>query len=236
MNLDLKFVGEALLQLLPAVPTTLLLTVVAVCCGLAAGTVLALLRFFEIPVLRRIAGGYVTVIRGTPMLTHLLLIYAALPLLLDSAAAQLGLNWSSAQVPMIAFAMVSFSVTASAYGSELIRSGLLSVNQGQLEAALSVGMTVPQALRRIIFPQALAASIPNLTNFIIGMLHATTLAFVVSVVDLNAQAEIIASTNWKFFEAFLAAAALFWGMTVLLERIGAALEKRVNRYNRGGVA
>ncbi|QJC50438.1 amino acid ABC transporter permease [Paenibacillus albicereus] len=236
MNLDLAFIAEALLKLLPAVPTTLLLTAVSVGCGLAAGSVLALLRLFSVPVLGRLAAGWVTVIRGTPMLTHLLLLYAGLPLLLDSLAGQLGSSWTSARIPMIAFAMLSFSVTASAYGSEVIRSGLLAVSRGQMEAALSVGMTVPQALRRIVFPQALAASVPNLTNFVIGMLHASTLAFVVSVVDINAQAEIVASTNWKYFEAFLAAAVLFWAMTLVLERIGAALEKRVNRYHRGGVA
>ncbi|KKC48597.1 MULTISPECIES: amino acid ABC transporter permease [unclassified Paenibacillus] len=236
MNLDPSFIWTAFLELLPAVPTTLILTLVSVVCGLSAGTALALLRYFRVPVLGRLAAGYVTVIRGTPMLTHLLLIYAGLPLLIDGLSQQYGWGWNSAQIPMIGFAFLSFSVTASAYGSEVIRSGLLSVNRGQLEAALSVGMTTAQALRRIVFPQALAASVPNLSNFVIGMMHASTLAFVVSVVDINAQAEIVASTNWKFFEAFLAAAAIFWGLTIVLERISALVERRINLYNRGGVA
>ncbi|WP_127509545.1 amino acid ABC transporter permease [Paenibacillus humicus] len=236
MNLDPSFIWTAFLELLPAVPTTLILTLVSVVCGLSAGTALALLRYFRVPILGRLAAGYVTVIRGTPMLTHLLLIYAGLPLLIDGLSQQYGWGWNSAQIPMIGFAFLSFSVTASAYGSEVIRSGLLSVNRGQLEAALSVGMTTAQALRRIVFPQALAASVPNLSNFVIGMMHASTLAFVVSVVDINAQAEIVASTNWKFFEAFLAAAAIFWGLTIVLERISALVERRINLYNRGGVA
>ena len=236
MNLDPSFIWTAFVELLPAIPTTLLLTLVAVVCGLSAGTVLALLRFFRVPVLGEIAAAYVAVIRGTPMLTHLLLIYAGLPLLIDGLSAQLGLGWNSAKIPLIYFAFLSFSVTASGYGSEVIRSGLLSVSRGQMEAAHSIGMTTAQALRRIIFPQALAASVPNLSNFVIGMLHASTLAFVVSVVDINAQAEIIASTNWKFFEAFLAAAAIFWAMTVLLERVTALIERRIKTYSRGGVA
>ncbi|ASS67917.1 MULTISPECIES: amino acid ABC transporter permease [unclassified Paenibacillus] len=235
MNLDPSFIWTAFLELLPAVPTTLILTLVSVVCGLSAGTALALLRYFRVPVLGRLAAGCVTVIRGTPMLTHLLLIYAGLPLLIDGLSQQYGWGWNSARIPMIGFAFLSFSVTASAYGSEVIRSGLLSVSRGQLEAALSVGMTTAQALRRIVFPQALAASVPNLSNFVIGMMHASTLAFVVSVVDINAQAEIVASTNWKFFEAFLAAAAIFWGLTIVLERISALVERRISLYNRGGV-
>ena len=81
-------------------------------------------------------------------------------------------------------------------------------------------------------PQALAVSLPNLSNSVIGMLHGSTLAFTVSVVDINAQAQIVASTNWKFFESYLAA-AIFWGLTLLIERLTAIIEKRINLYNRG---
>ena len=107
---------------------------------------------------------------------------------------------------MIDFAFISFSITAGAYMSEVVRSGLLAVNRGQIEAAYSVGMTTPQAIRRIVFPQAFAASIPNLSNSFIGMLHGVYARFYRSVVDINAKAQIVASTNWKFFEAYLAAA------------------------------
>ncbi len=68
------------------------------------------------------------------------------------------------------------------------------------------------------------------------MLHGSTLAFTVSVVDINAKAQIVASTNWKFFEAYLAAALIFWGLTFLIERSTSVIEKRINLYNRGGVA
>jgi L-cystine transport system permease protein len=170
------------------------------------------------------------------MLTHLLLVYFGIPMIIDSISAQFGWSFRAASIPMIGFAFFSFSITAGAYASEVVRSGMLAVNRGQMEAAHSIGMTTPQALRRIVFPQALAASLPNITNFIIGMLHASTLAFTVSVVDINAEAQIVASTNWKFFEAYIAAAAIFWGLTILIERLAALIEKRINLYNRGGVA
>ncbi|MFF2017441.1 MULTISPECIES: amino acid ABC transporter permease [Bacillales] len=236
MKLDPSFIWTAFVQLLGAVPTTLYITVVSVLVGFIIGTAVALIRIYKVPVLYPIAVAYVTFIRGTPMLTHLLLIYFGLPVLIDGLSAYFGWSFRSVNMPMIGFAYISFSITAGAYMSEVVRSGLLAVDRGQIEAAHSVGMTTPQALRRIVFPQALAASLPNLSNSVIGMLHGSTLAFTVSVVDINAKAEIVASTNWKFFEAYVAAALIFWGLTVLIERLTAVIEKRINLYNRGGVA
>ncbi|MBT2289723.1 amino acid ABC transporter permease [Paenibacillus albidus] len=236
MKLDPSFIWTAFLQLLSVIPTTLYITIVSVLVGFLIGTCVALIRIYKVPVLYPVAAGYVTFIRGTPMLTHLLLIYFGLPMIIDALAVHYGWSFRAASIPMIGFAYISFSITAGAYMSEVVRSGLLAVDKGQLEAAHSVGMTTPQALRRIVCPQALAASLPNLSNSVIGMLHGSTLAFTVSVVDINAKAQIVASTNWKFFEAYLAAALIFWGLTVLIERAAALVEKRINLYNRGGVA
>ncbi|GMK42009.1 L-cystine transport system permease protein TcyM [Paenibacillus sp. CCS19] len=236
MKLDPSFIWTAFIKLLSAIPVTLEITFVSVFCGLIIGTITALARIYRIPVLAQLSSGYVTFIRGTPMLTHLLLIYFSLPMLIDGLSSQFDLGWNSARIPMIGFAFVSFSITAGAYMSEVVRSSLLAVDRGQMEAAHSVGMTTPQALRRIVFPQAFAAGLPNLSNSLIGMLHGSTLAFTVSVVDLNAKAQIVASTNWKFFEAYLAAALIFWGLTLLIERITGFIERKINVYNRGGVA
>ncbi|WP_123041531.1 amino acid ABC transporter permease [Cohnella candidum] len=236
MKLDPSFIWTAFTQLLSVIPTTLLITAVSVACGLIIGTAVALIRTFRVPVLAPIAAGYVTFIRGTPMLTHLLLIYFGLPIALDALAAQFGWGFRSASIPMIAFAFIAFSITAGGYASEVVRSGLLAVNRGQMEAAHSVGMTTAQALRRIVIPQAFAASLPNISNLVVGMLHASTLAFTVSVVEVTAKAQIVASTNWKFFDAYLAAALIYWGLTLLVERASGLVERRINVYDRGGVA
>jgi len=236
MQLDPSFIWTAFWQLLGAIPTTLSITAVSVLAGFVIGAVTAMLRMYRIPVLAQIASAYVTFIRGTPMLTHLLIIYFGLPMIIDGLAEHFGWSFRSVSIPMIGFAYISFSITAGAYMSEVVRAGILAVDRGQVEAAQSVGMTTFQSLRRIVFPQALAAALPNLANSVIGMLHGSTLAFAVSVVDINAKAQIVASTNWKFFEAYLAAALIFWGLTVLIERVAALIEKRVGAYNRGGVA
>lgn len=236
MNLDPSFIFSAFLSLLTALPTTLLITAVSVIAGLVLGILVTLVRIYNIPVLRQIATGYVTFIRGTPMLMHLLLIYFGLPVVIDAVARYGGWSFQSSSIPLIGFVCIAFSLTAGAYMSEVVRSGIQAVNKGQIEAAYAVGMTTPQALRRIVFPQAFAVSLPNLSNSVIGMLHGSTLAYTISVVEINAKAEIVASTNWKFFEAFIAAALLFWGMTLLIERATAMLEKKINVYNRGGIS
>ncbi|SFF10970.1 L-cystine transport system permease protein [Paenibacillus algorifonticola] len=236
MSLDPGFIWTAFLSLFKALPNTLYITIVSVFVGFIIGTAIALIRIYRIPVLYPLASAYVLFIRGTPMLMHLLLIYFGLPIIIDGLASALGLGFNSTVIPLIGFAYISFSITAGAYMSEVVRAGILSVNRGQMEAAYSIGMTTPQALRRIVLPQALAVCLPNLSNNLIGMLHGSTLAFTVSVVEINAQAQIVAATNWKFLEAYIAAAVLFWGMTILIEQATAWLERRINKYNRGGVA
>ncbi|MNO26456.1 L-cystine transport system permease protein TcyM [compost metagenome] len=235
MKIDLQFIWTALIELLSVVPTTLAITAVSMLCGLAIGIGVALVRRYKVPVLHSIAASYVTFIRGTPMLTHLLLIYFGLPVIIDSLAVQFGWSFRSVSIPMIGFAYISFSITAGAYLSEVVRSGLQAVEKGQLEAAYSIGMTTRQAMGRIVFPQAFAIILPSLSNSTISMLHGSTLVFTVSVVDINAKSQIIASSNWKFFEAYIAAALIYWGITILIERLSALLEKRINIYNRGGV-
>ncbi|ANE46387.1 cysteine ABC transporter permease [Paenibacillus swuensis] len=235
MKIDLSFIGSALVQLLSAIPTTLAITAVSVLCGLVIGSAVALIRINKVPFLNAAAVGYVTLIRGTPMLTHLLLVYFGLPLVIDAVCVHFDWSFRSVSIPMIGFALIAFSITAGAYLSEVVRSGMLAVDKGQIEAAYSVGMTTSQAIRRIVFPQAFAIMLPNLSNSTISMLHGSTLVFTVSVVDINAKSQIIASSNWKFFESYIAAALIYWGLTLFIERLTAIAEKRIQIYNRGGV-
>ncbi|MEH7451527.1 amino acid ABC transporter permease [Gottfriedia acidiceleris] len=235
MKLDFSFIWEAFIQILPAIPTTLFITVLSVLIGFVIGTFTAIVRIYKVPVLSQVASSYVTIIRGTPMITHLLIIYYSISMLLDSLAKHNHFAFNSSSIPMTAFAIISFSITAGAYLSEVVRAGITNIDRGQIEAAYSVGMTTTQALRRIVFPQAFAVSLPNLSNTFIGMLHGSTLAFIVSVVDINAKAQIVASTNWKFFEAYIAAALIFWGITLVIERMTSLLEKRFSVFSRGGV-
>jgi L-cystine transport system permease protein len=92
-----------------------------------------------------------------------------------------------------------------------------------------------QSMKRIVFPQAFALSLPNLCNIFIGFLHTSSIAFIVSQKELNGAANIVASNNLKFLEAYIAAALIYWMLTMLIEGITALLERKLTVYNRGGV-
>ena len=135
MKIDPAFIWTAFIQLLSALPTTLVITVVSVFFGFLIGTAVALIRLYRVPFVHYIATSYVTFVRGTPMLMHLLLIYFGLPVIIDSVSAAMGWNFRSVSIPMIGFAFLSFSITAGAYLSEVVRSGIVAINRGQIEAA-----------------------------------------------------------------------------------------------------
>ncbi len=236
MSIDPGFIWTAFVKLLAALPMTLLITASSVLVGLLIGTAVALLRIYKVPVLQHLAAFYVTFIRGTPMLMHLFLVYFGLPVLIDAVSGALGLAFTSGQIPVLYFVLIAFSLTSGAYQAEIVRSGILAIDRGQVEAAYAIGMTTRQTLARILLPQALAVSLPHLSNSLIGMLHGSTLAFTVTAVEIFSQANIVAATNWKFFEAFIAAALIYWGITVLIEKSVSLVEKKISIYNRGGVA
>jgi L-cystine transport system permease protein len=167
---------------------------------------------------------------------HIFVIYFGFPLLLDQLSEKFDLRIHTNSIPIISFVLIALSLAAGAYLSEIIRSGIISVSNGQMEAAYSVGMTKMQAMVRIILPQALAQSIPNFTNVTIGFLHTSSIAFLVSEKEVTGAANIVASINLKFLEAFIAAGMIYWGLTIIIEGLSYLLEKRVTAYNRGGVS
>ncbi|MBT2654733.1 amino acid ABC transporter permease [Bacillus sp. ISL-18] len=236
MTFDLPFIWTALKEIIKSLPITLILTIVPLLVGFLIGMVVAFVRIYQTRFLYRAANGYVSFFRGTPIIMHIMVIYYGIPLLIDQVSLKFSFNIQSSKIPIILFVLTALSLAAGAYLSEIIRSGIISVSAGQLEAAYSVGMTKLQAMFRIILPQALAQSIPNFTNIFVGFLHTSSIAFLVSEKELTGAANIVASTNLKFLEAFIAAGIIYWGLTIIVEGISLLLEKRVTSYNRGGVA
>ncbi|MED4600887.1 amino acid ABC transporter permease [Paenibacillus validus] len=236
MQIDFGFILEAFMAMLKALPLTLVISIVPLFTGFIVGTVVAFVRMYEVKYIHRIAQFYVSFFRGTPLLLHIMLIYFALPMIFDALAVRYGWEVRSNVIPLILFILVAFTLNIGAYMSETIRSGILSVSIGQLEAALSVGMTTPQAMKRIVIPQALMVSLPNLLSKFVGLLHGSSLAFMISLQELNGTAHIVAMRNWKYLEAYIAAAVVYWILTIIAEYISGLLEKRLNVYSRGGVA
>ncbi|WP_337982629.1 amino acid ABC transporter permease [Lysinibacillus sp. C5.1] len=235
MTIDVAFIGQALQEIFKVLPLTLFMTFTPVCLGILIGIIVAFVRLKQLKILAPLLNFYVSFFRGTPIIMHIMLIYFGIPIVVDAMAQALSLDFQSNTIPILFLVLLALTLSAGAYASEIIRSGILGVPQGQLEAAYAVGLTFSQAMRRLILPQAFSQSIPNFTNVFIGFLHATSLAFFVSIKELTGAANIVASVNLKFLEAFIAVGLIYWGVSIVVEWFAHQIEKRVTAYSKGGI-
>ena len=228
--LDYGFMVEVAPALLRALPVTLNVTVVSMSLALPLALAIALVRVYRLPVLRQAAVAYVSAMRGTPLLVQIYLSYYGLPKLLNHLGDRYGWSIDVSSIPAIAFIYLAFTLNVGAYASEIIRASISAIDRGQMEAALSVGMTRWQGLRRIVLPQAFAIALPGLGNSLIALLKDSSLAFLVSVVELMGEAKIQGARGLQFFEVYLVAAIVYWVVCIAIERGVAVLERRVRRH------
>ncbi len=224
---DFRAVFEQIPQIIRYLPVTLELAVAAMFFGLLLALVIAIIKMRQIPVLTPIAGFYVSLIRGTPIIVQLYIAYFGVPMLLRSFSDSMGLGWDINGVPGFLYAVIALAINESAYNSETIRAALQSVGKGQIEAASALGMTYIQALRRIIIPEAVEVALPNLGNSFIGVIKGTSLAFTCAVVEMTAQGKIIGGRTYRYFEVYVSLAIIYWVITVVIEQLLKAAEKRL---------
>ena len=228
MNLfDFSVVYDDFWEILKFIPVTLELTLVAMVSGLLIGFLIALIRIKKIPVLNQIAGVFISAIRGTPVLVQLYITYFGIPILLKYINYYYGTDLAVAKVPPILFAMVALSLNQAAYNSVTIRSALEAVNRGEMDAAASIGMTAGQRMVRIMIPEVIELALPSLGNSIISLVKGTSLAFSCSVVEMTAEAKILGGATYRYFEAYIALAIIYWIITIFLERIIDAIVRLV---------
>ncbi|CAH0184902.1 L-cystine transport system permease protein TcyB [Arthrobacter sp. Bi83] len=200
-----------------AITGTIPLTLASFAFGLALALLVALMRLSRNPVASGAARFYVSVIRGTPLLVQLFVIFYGLP--------SLGVKldpWPSA--------IIAFSLNVGGYAAEVIRAAILSVPKGQWEAGHTIGMSRAQALRRIILPQAARVSVPPLSNTFISLVKDTSLASLILVTELFRNAQQIAAFSQEFMALYLEAALVYWVICLALSTGQSALEKRLDRY------
>ncbi len=227
--IDFGAIGEYTLALLPYVPITLAISVFATLLGTVIGLAMALIKMARVPVLSQVTAVLVSYLRGTPILVQLLLNVNAVPIAILYLNHQFGTEFSPVALSPFLVAGLTFALNEAAYSSESIRAALSAVDRREIEAAQSLGMTPWQTLRRITIPVASVIAFPTLVNHFIGMLKQSSLAFVVSLVEVTAYAKIIGGRDYRFFEAFLATAIIYWGLTVLVEQIARIVERRLQR-------
>lgn len=233
--LDFEFMVKSVPSILEGLPTTLLLTFISLFFALIIGFITALIRMYKVSILKEIAAVYVSFTRGTPLLVQMYLSYYGIPKLLDYLGQKGGWTVDISSIPAIFFALFSFSLNVGAYLSETIRSAIEAVDKGQMEAALTIGMTPYQGLKRIVLPQAFVIMLPNLGNSLISLLKDTSLAFSISIVDMMSQAKIVGAQGFNFFEVYIVVALLYWVICIAIENSFKLIESRVKRYRAESV-
>ena len=221
-------------SILKGLVVTLELTVAAMLVGVVLGTVLAVMRLSENPVLRTVAAGYIWLFRGTPILVQLFFWFFLASVLPEIS---LGLpfgpsfaSWdtNSLITPFVA-AVLGLGLNEAAYMAEIVRAGIGGVDKGQAEAAEALGMSPVTTYRRVVLPQASRLIIPPTANETITMLKQTSLVLVLGVVDLLTAAQLIYGQNFQQIPLLMVASAWYLFLTTILTVIQGRLEKRMNR-------
>ncbi len=197
------------------VVTTFHVTVVSILISLAIGLITGLGRISRITVINRIATIYVEVIRGIPLLVQLFYIYFALGQLV--------------QVPRLTAAIIAMSVCYGAYMGEIFRAGLQSVPKGQMEAALALGLSRRQALRKVILPQTFLVILPPVGNEFIALLKDSSLVSIIAVSDLLRRGREYAAVSFNYFETYTVVALVYLVITLFLSKIVAFMETWVDK-------
>ena len=218
INHIIEILSSSTLPMLVALAkVTIPLTLISFACGLTIAIVTAIARLSGVKILRLIFGAYVWIFRGTPLLVQLFIVFYGLP-----AVGVTLETWTAA--------VIAFSLNVGAYASESVRASILSVPRGQWEAAMSLGMTQAQILRRIIAPQAVRISLPPLSNTFIGLVKDTSLAASITMVDMFMVAQRIAARTFEPLLLYVLAALIYLAVCTALTWLQAKLEKSVSRY------
>lgn len=201
------------------IDTTLGISLASLLLALLIAFVIAGAYYLDVPVLRPICGGWVSLFRGTPLLAQLFWICYGLPQLI---------------VPMQRLSIMTLIVcgvafNASSYMSETLRGALSSVNKGQMEGCLACGMTRFQGFFRIVLPQAVRVAVPGLSNNFVDIIKQSSLAFTLGVTEIMAVAKMEGSTELKFLESFTAVMIVYWLIVTFFNYVQKLLEKWLSR-------
>ena len=199
------------------ITTTIPLAAISFAIGLVIAIAVALARIADNRVLAWVARLYISIVRGTPLLVQLFIIFYALP--------ELGVT-----VPPFPAAVVAFSLNVGGYAAEIIRGAIMAVPKGQTEAALTIGMNYRTVMASIVLPQAARIAVPGLSNTLISLVKDTSLASTILVTELLRVAQIAAAPTFEFLALYVTAAIYYWVVCLVLSSIQSPLEDRLGRF------
>ena len=216
--------GDRWMYLVHGLGTTLLITLFAVILCMVLGFLIAIVRSThdktgKLGFLNVLARIYLTIIRGTPVVVQLLIIYFVI--------------FASVNVGKTFVAVLAFGLNSAAYVAEIVRSGIMSIDNGQFEAGASLGMNYPKTMISIILPQAFKNILPALANECIVLLKETSVAGYIALTDLTKGGDIIRSQTYEAFLPLIAVAVIYLVMVMILSSLVSKLERRLAKSDRG---
>ncbi len=200
------------------VKVTLKLSIISLICALLLATIIALIRHFRVKIVSQLLKVWVSIFRGTPLVAQLFFIYFGLAQVIPFLKDMDGLT----------AAILGLSLNASAHMSETLRGAISSVDKGQMEAGLSIGMTNLKAMTRIVLPQAMRVAVPALSNSFVDIIKGSAMAFTIGVTELMGAAQMEGASNYKFFETFTAVMLAYWIITSIFGEFQRILENKLN--------
>ncbi len=230
--MDFLFLWEALLRIAGGIPLTLQLAVLSLAVGFLLAMLLAGMRLSGLLPLDLFARAFVFVFRGTPLLVQIFIIYYGLPQFRGLRSTFL---WPFLREPWWC-ALLALSLNTAAYGAEILRGGFLAVPKGQVEAARACGMSGFTLFRRIVFPIALRQALPGYGNEIILMVKATSLASIITLMEMTGLARAMISETFRAVEVFAVAGGLYLALNFLVTRAVMVLEYRLSPHLRDAPA
>ena len=214
MSFDFNLIVQSLPLLLEGALVTIEITAIAVSIGFLLGLFVSICRLSGVKIVQFIAVSYVNIIRGTPMLVQIFLIYFALPMIVGQ------------RIDPFVAAVAACSINSGAYVSEIFRAGIQSVDKGQMEAGRSLGLSWGQTMQYVILPQAFKHVIPPLGNEFISMTKETSLVSVIGFEELTRRGQLIIAKTYGSFAIWITVAAIYLVMTFGIARLVSYLERR----------
>lgn len=205
--------------ILQGLGTTLVIALGAILIGTAIGAVICLFRLSNSRILRAVAQVYVTIIRGIPVVTQLMIFAFVV--------------FASFDIPILLVAIISFGINSGAYVSEIFRAGIQGVDQGQMEAGRSLGLNKRQTMLKIIFPQAFKNILPTYANEFIVLIKETSVAGYIAIEDLNKVSDMIRNATFNAWIPLLTTAVIYLILTLGLAKLFSLVERRLARSDRG---
>lgn len=232
MSTSLDLFLESLMVAISRVPYTMLLAIATFVISGFLGFFIAVVRHFKVKVFSQLFAVLITIYLGVPIMVAVMIYRLIFLIYYNDVATALSLPWSINDVDIVYVALFALVLTLTCTMTETFRGGLSAIDKTQYDACAALGMKTSTSMVRVIWPQLIPIVLPQLITTFVGCIQATSLVSVVGVIEILNGALQPAAKTYGYWEGYLAAALVYWALTIIVEQIGKLIEKRSTRYRR----